>query len=184
MSYAAPSLMTASEDLVGAACASLSILVDHVSLLTVEDYCAAVPELAGATIGQHVRHCIDHYATLASGMMTGRFDYDDRARSAEIECDRDRALDRARQLLEELRPVLLAADLAVTVNVRMASSRQGHVAWQRSSLGRELQFVVSHTVHHAAIVANSCRVRSLPVAAEHGVAPSTLRHRSVKEAES
>jgi hypothetical protein len=175
--------MTASEDLIGAVCASLATLADHVSLLTVEDYCAAVPELAGATIGQHVRHCIDHYATLAGGIATSRFDYDDRARSSEIECDRDRALGRVRELLEELRPVLLHVDLAVAVHVRMASACKGDVAWQKSSLGRELQFVVSHTVHHAAMVANSCRVRGLPISAEHGVAPSTSRHRAVMSAE-
>ena len=53
--------MTAPENLVGAVCDSLATFADHVSLLPAEDYCAAVPELAGATIGQHVRHCIDHY---------------------------------------------------------------------------------------------------------------------------
>ncbi|MGK0156823.1 MAG: hypothetical protein ACI9SE_003796 [Neolewinella sp.] len=170
--------MTASEDLIGAVCASFATLADHVSLLAAEDYCAAVPELAGATIGQHVRHCMDHYVTLLGGIATKRFDYDDRARSTDIECDRDRALGKLRVLLEELRPVLLQADLGVTVHARSASSCTGEVAWMRSTLGRELQFVVSHTVHHAAMVANSCRVRGLPASAEHGVAPSTLRHRA------
>ncbi|MFT7536394.1 MAG: hypothetical protein ACI85K_002348 [Hyphomicrobiaceae bacterium] len=64
--------MTASEDLIGAVCASFATLADHVSLLAAEDYCAAVPELAGATIGQHVRHCMDHYVTLLGGIATKR----------------------------------------------------------------------------------------------------------------
>ncbi|MGK0301887.1 MAG: hypothetical protein ACI89X_002767, partial [Planctomycetota bacterium] len=135
--------MTASEDLVGAVCASLATLADHVSLLKAEEFGAAVPELAGATIGQHVRHCLDHYATLASGIATNRFDYDDRARSTEVECDRDRALGKVRALLEDLRPALLAADLSAAVHVRSASSCKGEIAWQQSSLGRELQFLVS-----------------------------------------
>ena len=46
------------------------------------------------------------------------------------------------------------------------------------ALGRELQFLVSHTVHHAAMIAASCRARGLPTADEYGVAPSTLRHRA------
>ena len=170
--------MTASEDLVGAVCASLATLADHVSLLTAEDYCAAVPELAGATIGQHVRHCIDHYVTLASGIAMREFNYDDRARSGEVECDRDHAIETVSRLLDELRPALLTVECSTAVRVRTASSRSGQVAWQQSSLGRELQFVVNHTVHHAAMVANSCRVRGLPSSAEHGVAPSTLRHRA------
>lgn len=147
-------------------------------MLHVDDYCAAVPELAGATIGQHVRHCMDHFVTLAAGIASGRFDYDDRQRSVDIECDRDRAVAEIGVLLDELRGTLADVDLSMCVHVRTASSCEGNVAWQQSSLGRELQFVVSHTVHHAAMVANSCRVRGLPISKEHGVAPSTLRHRA------
>jgi len=147
-------------------------------LLDTEGYCEPRAELAGATIGQHVRHCLDHYVTLASGIASGRLDYDDRSRSVEIECDRDCAITLSRSLLAKLVPVLQAADLTTLMQVRTASSTRGEVGWQRSSLGRELQFVVSHTTHHAAMVATSCRIRALPVAPEHGVAASTLRHRA------
>jgi len=176
--------MTASEDLVGAVCASLATLAEHVHLLNAEAYRESVPELAGASIGQHIRHCLDHYVTLANGLKDARFDfdYDDRERASDIECDRDCAVALARELLLELRPLLASADLTMTVHVRTASSSRGKVAWQSSSLGRELQFVVSHTTHHAAMVATSCRVRDLPVAPEHGVAPSTLRHRAAVSA--
>jgi len=170
--------MAKSEDLIGAVCASLTSLADHVSLLTSDDYCAPVSELAGATIGQHVRHCLDHYLILANGISDRRLDYDDRARAVEVECDRDCALALARSLLADLEPVLRAVDLLTPIQVRTASGVLGEVAWQRSSLGRELQFLVSHTTHHAAMVATSCRLRGLPVAADHGVAPSTLRHRA------
>jgi hypothetical protein len=170
--------MTASEDLVGAVCASLSNLADHVSLLKTEDFREPVAELAGATIGQHVRHCLDHYLTLANGISSGRLDYDDRARSVDVECDRECAITLSCSLLADLQPVLQSVDLDAVVHVRTASSTSGEVGWQRSSVGRELQFVVSHTAHHAAMVATSCRVRGLPVAPEHGVAPSTLRHRA------
>jgi hypothetical protein len=44
-------------------------------------------------------------------------------------------------------------------------------------LGRELQFVISHTVHHAAMIAANCRARGLPIAGPLGVAAATLRHR-------
>src|SRR5690606_21063052 len=128
--------------------------------------------------GQHVRHCLDHYVTLASGLRHARFDYDDRERSSEVECNRDCAVALAQELLAELRAALAVVDLVTLVQVRTASSARGDVAWQRSSLGRELQFVVSHTTHHAAMVATSCRVRGLPIAPEHGVAASTLRHRA------
>lgn len=170
--------MVASEDLVGAVGASLANLADHIGLLSAKDYCEPAPELLGASIGQHVRHCLDHYQTLLGGLAEGRFDYDDRARSVDIECDHERARTQAQSLLAELTAALAGADLTRVVHVRTASSTDGEVSWQRSSLGRELQFVVSHSTHHAAMVAASCRVRGLPVTPEHGVAPSTLRHRA------
>ena len=170
--------MTANEDLVGAVCASLETIAEHISLLDAAAYCEAVPELAHATIGQHVRHCLDHYVTLVNGIQDARLDYDDRARCLDVECDRDCAVALAHSLITQLRALLPPLDLATALQVRTASTVKGNVAWQQSTLGRELQFVVSHSAHHAAMVATSCRLRGLPVAKEHGVAPSTLRHRA------
>jgi hypothetical protein len=170
--------MTATEDLVGAACASLATIAQHIRLLDARAYCEPVPELSGATIGQHVRHCLDHYVALAKGLAGERIDYDERARASDVECDRDCALALTDSLLVELLPALQSADLDGPVAVRTASTVLGKVPWCRSSIGRELQFVVSHSVHHAAMVATSCRIRGLPLVADHGVAPSTLRHRA------
>ena len=60
--------------------------------------------------------------------------------------------------------------------------RPGHVAgepavWSRSSLLRELQFALSHTVHHYAIIARQLRERGAEPGADFGVAPSTLAAR-------
>ncbi|HEB53749.1 MAG TPA: DinB family protein [bacterium] len=170
--------MAVTEDLTGAVRASLIDLAEHCAALPVAAYTEAVPELAGASIGQHVRHCLDHFSTFADGLAEGRFDYDARARSADLERDNACAARVARQLADRLQSSLVDADLARPVMVRTASSREGDVPWQRSSVGRELQFLVSHTVHHAAMVAASCRARGLQVADDHGVAPSTLRYRA------
>ena len=50
------------------------------------------------------------------------------------------------------------------------------VPWSGSTVRRELDFLLSHTVHHYALIAMSLRLRGLPVPAELGVAPSTLEH--------
>lgn len=168
--------MVASEDLTGAVCASLAGLAAHVEAVSAEAYREACVDLSGSTMGAHVRHCLDHFLTLARGLRTGRFDYDDRDRALDVECDRGCAAALARRLSAELRAGLRAADLRRPVDVRTASSPDGEVAWQRSSLGRELQFVIGHTVHHAAMIAASCRGRGLATAPPFGVAPSTLRH--------
>ena len=169
--------MATPEDLTGAVCAALDALSAHVEGLSSGAYCEAREDLAGASVGAHVRHCLDHFQVLSRGLRTGRFDYDDRARDRDVECDRACALARARQVSAELRAGLRSADLRRPVEVRTASSPDGAVAWQHSSLGRELQFVISHTVHHAAMIAVSCRARGLPTAEPLGVAAATLRHR-------
>lgn len=170
--------MVASEDLIGAVCAHLTSLAEHVASLSPSDHTVASPELGGSSIGQHVRHCLDHFLTLRAGLACGRFDYDERVRDTEVERDPVVAAELARRLAATLRAELDPVDIARRVLVRTASSPDGEVAWQVSSIGRELQFVVSHTVHHSAMIAASCRARGLHVAVGHGVAPSTLRHRS------
>ncbi|NIP97468.1 MAG: hypothetical protein GWO24_30170, partial [Akkermansiaceae bacterium] len=44
-------------------------------------------------------------------------------------------------------------------------------------LGRELQFLVSHTVHHFAMIGGICRALGVALEDDFGVAPSTIRHR-------
>ena len=46
-----------------------------------------------------------------------------------------------------------------------------------STLGRELQFLVSHTVHHFAIIGAICHRMDIELAPTFGIAPSTLKHR-------
>jgi hypothetical protein len=48
---------------------------------------------------------------------------------------------------------------------------------QPSSVGRELLFLSSHTVHHWALVAALLRHQGIEPGVEFGVAPSTLDHR-------
>jgi hypothetical protein len=48
-------------------------------------------------------------------------------------------------------------------------------------MARELEFLLSHTVHHYAIVAILCRLQGIAVDDGFGVAPSTLRHRTESE---
>jgi hypothetical protein len=48
--------------------------------------------------------------------------------------------------------------------------------WTRSSIARELQSLLSHTVHHYALIAIALRLQGIEPSAEFGVAPSTLEH--------
>ena len=48
--------------------------------------------------------------------------------------------------------------------------------WRPSSVGRELQFLVSHTVHHYALIRLLLEDHGIYAGEEFGVAPSTLAH--------
>jgi hypothetical protein len=43
-------------------------------------------------------------------------------------------------------------------------------------VGRELQYLLSHTIHHYAIIGSILRAQGVEPGPDFGVAPSTLRH--------
>ena len=49
--------------------------------------------------------------------------------------------------------------------------------WSGSTVRRELQFLLSHSIHHYALIATICHANGFPVPEGFGVAPSTLRYR-------
>jgi hypothetical protein len=131
------------------------------------------PALSGS-IGEHVRHCLDHVAVLVAAHDGGPVCYDRRLRFTTEETSRGAAIARIDALIEDLletgedrlwRPVvvesLLHADgLPVTAD---------------SSLGRELAFVVHHTIHHFAVIALLLDRQGLVVPPRFAHAPSTLK---------
>ena len=48
--------------------------------------------------------------------------------------------------------------------------------WSNSTIRRELQFLVSHTVHHYALIGLILKTMDVSVPENFGVAPSTLKH--------
>jgi len=133
--------------------------------------------LGNSTIGQHLRHCLDHFDQFLDGVSEGFVDYDSRLRDAACE----QRLDRAQQRVDGIRDRLdrdLASVLADRpVRVRQACQSDTDAEVEPSTCGRELQFLLSHTVHHFAMVAAICRLQGVDVPSDYGVAPSTLRHR-------
>ncbi|MEO0973858.1 MAG: DinB family protein, partial [Pseudomonadota bacterium] len=136
---------------------NLAFLRQGVALLRSLDddiYCRSGPPLYESNVGAHFRHILDHYQQFANGVAEGAVDYDQRERDPHMESDRAVAIARLEGLTARLEALATyAADqpLAVRLN-SSASSREEDLA-ATSSVGRELQFLVSHTVHHYALVA-------------------------------
>ncbi|HBY63075.1 MAG TPA: hypothetical protein DEH78_24905 [Solibacterales bacterium] len=139
-----------------------------------------VGRLTGAqyrAAGPHFRHILEFYGCFLDGLPSGEVDYDARRRDSTLERDPAAALTRIADLAAAL--ASLAGERPtrpVAVRMEDASGLGLTCPWLPSSLGRELQSLSSHTVHHFAIIALTLRPLNVALDAAFGVAPSTLRH--------
>ena len=128
-------------------------------------------------IGKHIRHCVDHYDKFIAGLDAGKINYDERPRDTSVEIDRRVAIVRLQQLGEALQHIPKAV-LSDTVFINSNESEHNNCSanWNVSSVARELQFLISHTVHHYALVAMMLRLQNVEVDSEFGFAQSTIKH--------
>lgn len=136
-------------------------------------YAARVPLCYDASVGGHIRHIVEHYRSFLRGLDTGEIDYENRPRDPLVE----QSAGHAAGVLEEIADRLHGlADTLAGQSVRVASETTPGTA-ANSSVLRELEFLLSHTVHHYALVAVMARLQGCEPEATFGVAPSTLRYR-------
>lgn len=122
-------------------------------------------------VGPHFRHNIDFAENLMRGVERGMIDYANRERDSTIE--RDPRVARERLLAVASRIGRISGETlsrAVTVKSELDGSCE-----HGSTLGRELEFVHSHTIHHHALIAEKLRANAVVLPREFGVAPSTLK---------
>ncbi len=154
--------------------------VDLLRGLTDQQYVASLPPTFASGLGAHVRHIIDHVDCLLDGLHEGRVDYDQRRREQRTEHERAYALEQLIARVERLCELgRVDANTTLLVN---SDTGCGSVNWSRSTLARECQFVVSHTIHHYALIAAILAHSDLPVPTDFGISPSTLRHRDASQA--
>jgi hypothetical protein len=131
------------------------------------------------TIGAQVRHTLDFYGCLLDGLVSGRVDYAARARVPLLETSRAAACERHQTIagaLAALEPSATAR--RILVRAESTGPADDESLWSPSSVRRELEFLLSHTVHHQALMAEMLRAGGIDPGSDLGVAPSTLRHRS------
>lgn len=129
-----------------------------------------------APVGAQYRHVLEHYHCFLAGLPTGEVDYDSRQRDAELEQSPRRAADATRTVQAALR-TLAGSNSARPLRVQSRTSLGAdEPEWSDSTLGRELQFLVSHTVHHFALIKLLLAPEPIELDADFGVAPSTLAH--------
>ncbi|HSB55713.1 MAG TPA: DinB family protein [Gemmatimonadales bacterium] len=153
----------------------LAQAADLLGRLSDADYVASGGLAGRSPIGAHLRHALDHYRSFFAGLKDGRVDYEARHRDSALEHDRLLAAEevaRLRRALEQLTGG--EGNREILVNLCSMADPGAGADWSRSTLKRELQFLVSHTVHHFALI----RVRLLDLGLEpeeeFGMAPSTI----------
>lgn len=160
-----------------AAAAALQIqlenLRDVIGRLTPELYRASPSSVSGS-IGAHVRHCLDHVRVLVSHRAGAAMTYDSRLRGTGVETDTREAAIEIEHLCASLAHVT-PARLAERIVLRSQTDRDGTAAHVDTTLGRELAFVVQHTIHHAAIINVLLDAAGCATPAGFGYAPSTPR---------
>lgn len=130
-----------------------------------------VADVSGS-IGEHVRHCLDHVAMLVAADPFTTLSYDRRHRGTAVEADPAEALRQIAKLKAGL-DAWSARSLDEPIRVTSMTSASGDAATVWSTLARELAFVVSHTIHHQAIIGVLLAIHGQTVPERFGHSPST-----------
>ncbi len=148
--------------------------LDLLNRLDDETYNQAMPPLFHSGIGSHIRHCLDFYGSFLRGLPTGRIDYDARERNAIIETNREAAIAAITATIQQMK-ALDFLDERMPVIVRLEDASADDSSWCQSSVGREIQALKSHTIHHYALIALMLKLQGVNVSKEFGVSTATLR---------
>lgn len=151
--------------------------IDLLDMITDEQYSLTRPPVFKSPIGCHLRHCLDHVDLFAANWRTGQVDYDARDRGTRIETDRLAARDEMNRLIPLLAEIG-KRDMVRALRVKMDCGEcnpGGEVTWAESSVMRELQFLVSHTVHHYALISMILQMEGITPDESFGYAPATLK---------
>ena len=130
-----------------------------------------------ANIAGHVRHSLDHVQALLNGIEGSTVRYDARRRGTDVETNRSAALaaiEGISQTLNTLEPQRW--DQPLEVHVMLTGDAGGGESKVASTLGRELAFVLSHTIHHNAMIGAMAKALGADVPQWFGYAPSTIAH--------
>ena len=137
----------------------------------------------GGSIGGHVRHCLEHFDGFRRGLEAGAIDYDARRRGTPDESNPELAAQRLDDLIGWFGSEADRFGTGDRVRVKIdCGADSDDPSWEWSTVGRELQFLASHTVHHFAIIGIMCEAQSIPTDPDFGVAPSTLKSQRTEAA--
>jgi DinB family protein len=154
---------------------ALEELAGVVAALTPEAYRARLFPNASGSIGEHVRHCLDHVSALVTADPSSCLSYDRRERGTAVETDPSQALRSIQLLRLKIAVGRWSTRLDEPICVMSTMTHGGVMLAAMSTLGRELAFVLSHTIHHQALIGMLATLHGYDVPDRFGFSPSTPR---------
>ena len=134
-------------------------------------------------VGPHLRHCIDHFEALRSGLDAGRIEYDARDRDPDLETDPARCHEAILSTDRWLRELAgRSPELQTSLIVTQTSCSTAELTESRSTLERELIFLSGHTIHHLAVVGWICKDIGIELPDDFTLAFSTQAYRETSGA--
>jgi uncharacterized damage-inducible protein DinB len=146
-----------------------------IACLTDAQYAERPVGVVNSSIGLHVRHCLDHVRSLLGAIETGDLNYDQRDRGTAIESDRAAALTSIKSLRNRLSNL---GDDVIEQSLRLSvlMTCDGVPFHFQTSVGREMAYVLSHTIHHNALVGTMVKTLGGWLPDRFGYAPATIAH--------
>jgi len=133
----------------------------------------------GQSVGRQFRHIFDFYNCFLAGLDTGSIDYTIRGRDENLERDRESAKAEVSRIIDSLMS-LEASITDRTLRVRLEGTFESPCDGEcTTSVMRELQFLLSHTIHHFTIIRSLLSQQGIELESRFelfGVAPSSVRH--------
>ena len=140
---------------------------------------AAIPEsvfcensVGTSSVGAHTRHIIERFSCFIPAYADGQINYDQRKRDQSLELDLNNANKALQAITEDLSLLREVVDSSLSVSESV--DEHSDVVTVDSTIERELMGLVSHTIHHLAIIAMLVKAQGYTLNADLGKAPSTI----------
>lgn len=147
----------------------------HISRISDVDYASVPSDIFTSSPGAQVRHTLDHVGALLKGMESGVMEYDIRERGVIVETDPMAALNLIANQVEGLENIR-NEDMIRPVIARLLMNPAGEIMEHTSCVSREIAFVLSHTIHHNAILLSMLRFLGRETDDRFGFALATLAY--------
>lgn len=153
-------------------CFSLTQCEELLNRLDNAGYTASMDH--SSSIGRHMRHILERFQSFFQGLPKQHIDYDARKRDSAIELSLESANVALASVLRRLDWLAVSTDQFQTLTVSETVHHQGFAVRVQSTVEREMMSLVTHSVHHLAIIALLAKGIGHNVDQSFGKAPSTV----------